>query len=804
MALRRTIPRSVGMVAIAAALWLMFVPAALGSTGEPTLALTSLQSMIEASPSGSVHGYMKTVLRGSTIETIPVEVLALTGDSPYKSLILFRASGPKIDAIGGIASGMSGSPIYVEDGGVWKVIGAVSYGDFFTVGGTGLATPIEAMLQLIADYSPRTLSLSKPVLTSGGLVDRVIISAHPEKLSGASAAGAFVARPLSSIFIGGLRPGSGAYERLKAAFSARGISVTRTDSQLSAGASSFSTELLPGAAVAALAARGDMWLGGIGTVSYADGDTVLAYGHPAYWKGATALYMANAWIAGVWPSLNEPYKLGYPSVIKGTFTQDRYAGIMGELGAPPKEAPFTARVTNTDTGATGTSSVWISSRLLDEGALENVAGAAVSVAGYQVFDTDAIPGSASATTTVVVSDGADEYTVVIPNVFDDGSDVVVAMTEDADLAVSELLSVLADGLERPHIVSVDLQATVTNERRNARIVGVNILTPLHAGDNAVSVSLLAYGVAATQTIDATVTIPGDAALTGELVASCVNATNSGSDSGPASGSPDPDTPTRRSVAQVVKDLNGTPAYDTVFVEFVPGSGSDGGAPLSDVAAHAGDVSAIETSASTPWYLTGDATTIVTEISAAADPIVYGDDAYITVDVTGPNDPVEVHVYGVPAGGSSEVLLATGMAELVDGGLGFEIPVSGLTASTELRVAVDGGVGYTPAETLVNVDVRGRVRLSATPKSVWRGSWIMFTATVTPRAASGTVKFQYYDTHTKKWRTLITKTLSRTSSGARATAWWRPTVRGAVKVRVVYSGDADLGAANSSSMTIKVR
>ena len=305
MASRRMLSHPVLVVLLAAVLLLAAAPVALAAEGEPTLGLAALQARLDASPSGSVMGYMKTVLRGSTIETIPVEVLALTGDTPGSSLILFTASGPRIDAIGGIASGMSGSPIYVEDDGVWKVIGALSYGDYFTLGGTGLATPIESMLQLITDYSPRAVGLTRPVLTSGRLIDRVIVSAHPEKLSAASAGGAFVARPLGSVFIGGLRPGSGAFERLSTALAKRGVTVTRTGSHLSAGASTFSTDLLPGAAVSALAARGDMWVGGIGTVTYADGDDVLAYGHPAYWTGSTDLYMANAWIAGVWPSVND-------------------------------------------------------------------------------------------------------------------------------------------------------------------------------------------------------------------------------------------------------------------------------------------------------------------------------------------------------------------------------------------------------------------------------------------------------------------------------------------------------------------
>jgi len=792
MTLRRAFARLVLISALAASLLAVAAPVAFAATGDPTLGLTALRSKLAASPTRSLSGYMKTVLRGSTIETIPVEVLAVTMDSPSSALIMFRASGDEIAAIGGIAAGMSGSPIYLQDGDTWKVVGAVSYGDFFTAGGTGLATPIDSMLQLVSDYGPRVLDLSKPVMVSGQLIDRVIVSATPEKLSSASAGGAFVARPLATVFVGGLRPGSGAYDHLVSELAKHRIGVTTISSRLSSGDPSFSTELVPGASVAALATRGDMWVGGIGTVTYTDGDTVLAYGHPAYWTGATSLYMCNAWIAGVWPSLNEPYKVGEPAALQGTFTQDRGAGIMGSVGATPAEAPLTAEVLNTDTGRTGTSSVWISSAILDTeslgGASAALTGAAVSSAGYQVFDTDMIPGSAVTTTTVVVSSAGHEYTIVMPNVYDDDFDVVSAMTEDADWAVTRLLSVLGDGLEDPHIVSVDLQATATSRHHNARIVGVNSLSPLHSGENPVRVSLLAYGVAATQTVDATVTIPEDAALTGQLVAYCYNSTD---------GSSDGAAPVHRdSIAEIVDELNADPRYGTVLVDFKPSDDSGSfGAASADV---------IETTATTGWYLNGSSTTQVTEIDASARTITYGSDAYVTGEISGPTTPVEVNIYGLASDGENEELLASGMAELADGVLSFEVPVPGLTASSELRVAIDGGPGYTPAETFVSVAVRGRLRLSIAHASVFRGSWAFFTATVAPRSATGTVKFQCYDGRHKKWRTLITKRLTRAATNARATCWWRPTLRGTYKVRAVYSGDWDLRGATSPSVTLRVR
>src|SRR5689334_19578662 len=69
-------------------------------------------------------GIGKTVILGTTISEFKVTVLGvLRNAGPAGDLVLFRASGPAIQAVGGLASGMSGSPIYI--GG--RLAGAFSY-----------------------------------------------------------------------------------------------------------------------------------------------------------------------------------------------------------------------------------------------------------------------------------------------------------------------------------------------------------------------------------------------------------------------------------------------------------------------------------------------------------------------------------------------------------------------------------------------------------------------------------------------------------------------------------------------------
>lgn len=796
MSSRITSGRLVAAVALVAALTLSWAGAAFagpaGAVPEPTLGLAALRSKLDASPTGTLVGYFKTVVRGSTIVTIPVDVLAVAGDTS-DSLILFEAKGEKIALYGGIVAGMSGSPIYVEDEGVDKVIGALSYGESFTLGGTGLATPIESMLRLTTDYAPRVQFLSAPVLASGRLVDRVVISSDPSLLKGVASPTAFVGRALASVFIGGLEPGSRVYADVKKGLEDSGVSVMQLDVPLSSGISTFTTELVPGASVAALGIRGDVWMGGIGTVTWADGDTVLAFGHPAFYTGDAALYMCNAWISGVWPSSYVPSKVGYPTAVRGTITQDRTAGIMGVTDSLPTESLFTAQAVMADNGREASSTVYVSSQLLeradDYGTMYGVPSAAAYVAINRLpeFDQEVASGSACTTTTVLVSDGVQEYTVRMVGMVDDSYDLGSAVGYDVERAVFALLDVIDDGVEAPpHIVSANVEASVSTSRSNARIVGVALADPLHEGENRVTVSMLAHGIAATRTIDTTITVPEGTPLVGTISAS--NAwPEMDMDEEPTAPAGRPTT------AEIVDELNAELPANCLVVSF---------APLDPEASEDSDpIEAIESTTTLPWVVNGKSTTAITQITAEAMPgtVSYGGSTAVSGFITGPTKAATVQVYGTRAGSSVETLLAEQPADKIDGELTYEIYLPTLTANTEVRVHVDGGVGYTPADAFTYVDVRAKVRLSASALNIRFGRRVTFTARVSPRTARGSVRFQYYDAGQRRWRTVATKSLRPGAAYSTATAQWMPRW-GKRKWRAVFGGDMRNVGSTSPSLT----
>ncbi len=95
----------------------------------------------------------------------------------------------------------------------------------------------------------------------------------------------------------------------------------------------YSPVLEPGEAVSVLVAWGDVSLAATGTLTAVSNDgRFLAFAHPFTSRGAVAFPLARAWIHEVVPSLDTPFKIGTPTSIVGTVTQDRPQAIGGLLG----------------------------------------------------------------------------------------------------------------------------------------------------------------------------------------------------------------------------------------------------------------------------------------------------------------------------------------------------------------------------------------------------------------------------------------------------------------------------------------
>ena len=255
-----------------------------------------------------MQGIGKTVIQGDTIEEFNAEILGVQGSEATGYSVFVRLYGDLIEKTGGVAQGMSGSPVYVDG----RLVGAVAFGKVFNDPHYCFLTPIGRMLSLLdepkslpADWLPQGTALQAGGFTEYGL------SYLQEKLA-----------PLGLEAVSAVGVGQGSGKALE-----------------------------PGSAVGASILQGDMTLGALGTVTWTDDKgNVLAFGHPFMQRGKSNIFMTKAWVLGVVPNMQSSYKVGNMGEPIGTFTQDRSSGIGGSQGKLPTTIPLFITVNDTGRG----------------------------------------------------------------------------------------------------------------------------------------------------------------------------------------------------------------------------------------------------------------------------------------------------------------------------------------------------------------------------------------------------------------------------------------------------------------------
>ncbi|MDW8154532.1 MAG: hypothetical protein RMM09_09990 [Armatimonadota bacterium] len=296
-----------------------------------------------------MRGVGRTVIRGTRVEEFSFEVLGTT-EGPSGRLVLFRAYGPVIEQAGGVAAGMSGSPMYLQG----RLAGALSYSYVFAGPdrNLGLFTPIERMLELLeagrpAAHHPGLMRLDRPLRLGGRTVDHILVARDVASGRAASArmgipAFAPVVTPL---VVSGL--GDRAFRLLRASLSPLPVVPV----QGYGGVGRFpEAPLVPGSAVGVALARGDVNLVAFGTLTYRRGRRFLGLGHQMLGSGESAYMLTTAYIHTVVRSLEMSFKEGDLGNVVGTVTRDRAAGIGGELGRLPRIFNVVVRVVDRDGG----------------------------------------------------------------------------------------------------------------------------------------------------------------------------------------------------------------------------------------------------------------------------------------------------------------------------------------------------------------------------------------------------------------------------------------------------------------------
>ncbi|MBN1357064.1 hypothetical protein JXA40_12450 [bacterium] len=265
------------------------------------------------------RGHILSCFSGTEPIRQEIEILGiLRNPDPAANAILGKILSEPVKSAG-IMSGMSGSPVYIDD----RLIGAMSFAFPFSTEPICGITPIEAMDQLIPylpetgqirDDSRRSRLLIPPFRYSRMLPIRMplVIRGMPD-----STLDMFKDLPFSRSFFSEWTPVAGG--------------ISRLDPEI---------PLRPGSPVAAVLMDGDIKMAATGTATAVNGNRVLAFGHPMMSLGQCDIPMASAEIVTYIPSLANSFKLANIGRVMGSFFVDAEPGVAGLIGDPPRMIPM--------------------------------------------------------------------------------------------------------------------------------------------------------------------------------------------------------------------------------------------------------------------------------------------------------------------------------------------------------------------------------------------------------------------------------------------------------------------------------
>lgn len=425
-----------------------------------------------------MHGIGKTVVAGTKIEDFDVEILSVMKDKgPSGDLILVRVSGDVIDRTGGIVQGMSGSPVYING----KLAGAIAFGWSLTDHTVGMVTPIADMLKL---WDIKDNSSTSTVGSEQPADNTETDSADLEPMT-------------TPLMVSGFSQHS--MEMLKeklAPFQLVPYAIGETGQEVEA------APLEPGSPIGVQLISGDVNMSALGTVTYVEGNKVLAFGHPFLKKGNANYLMTNAYIFSTVKGLQDGFKVGTTGQLVGLVNQDRGAGIAGEIGKYPSIIPL--RITVKDNNLDRTQD--LAMQVVQDEQLSPVL-TATTVANAMEKTMDRVGAGTARISFEISARNMPGDVLKRENMFYSPANIGEGVVGE----FLEAMSLLAGNQYNPvDIMDVKVNVTVEEERRTASITEARVNTiNAKPGDSIdISVQLKPYrGVPITRVVS--YTIPKD-------------------------------------------------------------------------------------------------------------------------------------------------------------------------------------------------------------------------------------------------------------------------------------------------------
>lgn len=336
--------RNLGLIALAAAFAVSALPVraadrdlppgavpAIGGNAVPVIGVDEVQT--------GQKGYGLSVFAGNEPERFEVEVVGVMRDvSPGVSYILGKLTGKGLEK-SGVASGMSGSPVFIDG----KLAGAVAFSWPFSNEAIAGITPIDAMRRLSTLGAGPAPSLPQPPVElteiMAGRIPKDLLERELARLQPKMA----MMDARASVQWATMGFGEQSQAMLRRSLGSA-VPSGRAASVNGAGPAAGKKDLGLGSAVAAVLVDGDLHISAVGTVTDRYDDHVLAFGHPFLGIGSIQVPMATAEVVTVLSSQYSSFKIANVGQEIGAFEQDRQAGIQGRIGQVAPMTPMVVRI----------------------------------------------------------------------------------------------------------------------------------------------------------------------------------------------------------------------------------------------------------------------------------------------------------------------------------------------------------------------------------------------------------------------------------------------------------------------------
>jgi|GEM_PF-1805173 len=445
-----------------------------------------------------MRGIGRTVVNGSKIEEFDVEILGVLKNNKLDdalqisgSSFLVQVSGGVIERSGGIAAGMSGSPVYINE----KLVGAISSGWVMADHTIGLMTPVEEMLGLFR-YMKEKKSCDVNYLIDRDamiFIDKSIKIGDYKGVKIIDGGKKYACDPefmyfepaATPLLVSGLNGRN--YDLLSKLVKKNGYSINMLNLQSNAGINSSSDfeipDLKPGHAIAAQLVRGDINVTAIGTLTYLNESKFLAFAHSFVKKGDCNFFFAPANIYYCFSSQEMPFKIGAPGKPIGCVKVDRNEGIAGLIGELPRIASVRAKINDLDNNITKE----FSSQIINDTSM--MADLVQTILTQAIDEGINRQGSGFAKIKYRINGRAknnQEFKIERTNYFYDVSDI-------ATIAIDEILAVVNAVINNPfdkaEIYDIDTEFSISEQNPCAKISEISISSETCQAGESVEASL---------------------------------------------------------------------------------------------------------------------------------------------------------------------------------------------------------------------------------------------------------------------------------------------------------------------------